>query len=278
MDNKIVSNDENLYAKYAEFELAASSADREKLGEDQKKIIDFALKKNFVNPKFKMKYFVTSGQTTPYSTLRQYFLELKNLEESCETIETKTKNWLLEIEILEQKIAIEKDEIKKKEFQIQYNQTQLDYKQYSRRLGQAYIEREQFIQLIQEFLDSSEGKTEDGRSLLEVFNTQEEDRYERQYWTVRLARQASMDITAFGKISQGNMDAIMQMPEEMQPQALALAHEFNMRVDGFSENIRNEVAKQLASDPEFSKLGVKPNLNKEITFSVAEDLDNVYNS
>jgi hypothetical protein len=51
-----------------------------------------------------------------------------------------------------------------------------------------------------------ENRTVDGQSLMTVFNTPLEDEYEKQYWVVRFAKQAAMDL-----LSYGNKEAFMPL-------------------------------------------------------------------
>lgn len=85
---------------------------------------------------------------------------------------------------------------------------------------------------------------------MDIFGTPEEDLYEREYWVVRLAKQASMDISSYGRISAGNLDAITQMPEDMQTDSIALAHEFSLRLDNVSEALRGQVHQMLLQSDE----------------------------
>jgi len=216
-----------------------------KLDDSQRELVDKALNATFVNPKFKMQHFVTSGQLTPFSTLKQYIIELKTIEEACETFEHNLQKFTIEREILEIKFKREIDELVKKELELQLATNTHTQTQNKRRLQQYYIEREQYIQLIQEFLDSPSGKTENGRSLLDIFGTTEEDNYEREYWTIRLAKQAAMDISSYGRISAGNLDAITQLPDKLQITTLSLAHEYSLKIDTASTAIRSDVHNSL---------------------------------
>lgn len=251
--NNIVKHEENLFKKYSDF----VSQDRDttngsKLSEDQKDTISKALNGVFVNPKFKMKHFVTSGQITPYSTIRQYMLELRALEEQAEIYEKTLKKAKLEIELLELKIAQEENLIRQKEMQIELIEKQYTIRGNSRKQAQLYIEREQYLELISEFNELPEAKTPDGRLLMDILDTPEEDMYEREYWMARLGRMAAMDISAYGRISAGNLDAIHQMPKDMSIQALAIAHKINLQNENLDLLIKNEVQnKLLASDPDF---------------------------
>lgn len=254
--NDIQKFESNLFAKYADYANSDHlETDSKILSNGQKQIVEKALNCTFINPKFKMRHFVTSGQITPYSTVRQWLLELRNAEEQCENLEHGLKKMELEREIIELRIEREQDPIVKIELQLELEKNKHNYKQNKRRIQQHYIEREQYTELMEEYLDGPDGKTPDGRSWLEVFGTPEEDVYEKEYWTIRLAKQAAMDISAYGRISAGNLDAITQMSAEQQSETLALAHEFNMRVDNLSNLLKTNVYQELLkNDPNF-KIG-----------------------
>lgn len=251
--NEIVKHEQDLFKKYSQY----ATSDREVtdstlLSEDEKDLISVALNKTFVNPKFKMKHFVTSGQITPYSTIRQYFLELRAIEEQIENFERTLKKHELESELCDLIIKNENDPIKKKQAEIEKLEKDFHYRSNKRRCQQIYIEREQYLELIREFNELPEAKLPDGRLLMDILGTSEEDAFEREYWIYRLARMAAMDISSYGRISAGNLDAIHQMPQDMAIQALALAHELNLRNDNLSLLIKNEVEKKLIqNDPNF---------------------------
>ena len=216
------------------------------LSEDEKKILEQSVNKSFVNPKFKMKYFVTDAQLTPYHRLRQLFLELKSMEESIENIEFLMKRLPTEMKIL--KLKQEKvDDIEKAQIELKLLELDRDLNQAKRRVAQHYIERHQYLDLIKEFLDSDESKTPDGRSLLEVFDTPEEDEYESLYWTTRLAKQAAMDILSFGKIMSGNLDAIVTLPPEQQNEVFAIAHRYSMQMESHQLSIKQDIANQFSA-------------------------------
>ncbi len=251
--NDIQKFESNLFAKYADYANGDHlETDSTVLSAGQKQIVEKALNSTFINPKFKMRHFVTSGQITPYSTVRQWLLELRNAEEQLENLEHGLKKAELEREIIELRIEKEQDPIVKIELQLELEKNKHNYKQNKRRVQQHYIEREQYTELMEEYLAGPNGKTPDGRSWLEIMGTPEEDIYEKEYWTVRLAKQAAMDISAYGRISAGNLDAITQMAAEQQSETLALAHEFNMRVDNLSNLLKSNVYQALLkNDPNF---------------------------
>lgn len=273
----------NLFEKYDEFTPHDSSNTHNKLlSPEQKAIVEKSMNLTFVNPKFKMEHFVTSGQITPYSTLKQWVLELKGHEEATENYEHTIKKIDLEIEVLELKLLKVDDEVEKKIIEIELLDKRKQNKQNKRRLKQLYIEREQFVELIQEFLERPESRTPDGRSLIDIFETPEEEEYEKQYWSIRLARQAAMDISSYGKISHGNLDAICQLPADMQNQTLALAHEVSLKIESANDYIRNETHKHLLVNDKEYKDNTSSNNKSSPKISLTEykegNINDVYRS
>jgi hypothetical protein len=252
--NEIKSWEENLFDKYSKFKTTDKlKTDHSLLEEEQTRLVESALNQVFINPRFKMKHFVPSGQLTPYSTIRQWLLELKTTEEAIETFELRLKRFDLEKEILELKIDREADLLVRKQLQLELLKTTQDLGSSKRRVMSHYMERENYLSIINEYLEGPHGKTPEGKSWMDVFNTPEEDKYESEYWTVRLAKQAAMDIVGYGRISAGNIDAITQMERAQQEESLALAHEISLRVESTSNHIRNNVHMHLLkNDPGYA--------------------------
>ena len=300
--NQVQAFTEDLFAKYKEYSSTDEAMTAVKyLTEDQKKLVAHSLNLCFLNPKFKMKHFVTNGQMTPYSTIRQYLLELKAMEEATETFEYMLKKMELEKEGLIMRLEIEKDPIQRNLLQLELLRNEKEYKQNKRRLAQNYIEREQYLQLIEEFKAGPDAKTPDGKDwITEVFgNMEEENKWEEHYWVVRLAKQAAMDVVAYGRVGSGNMEAITQLPDGLREQSMALTHEVSLHLEALSNGLRQEVhEKLLASDPHYRALmsGKRPEDLNKIEFNIEhltpikeesssnvnntpdQDLVNVYNN
>jgi len=274
--NQIQAYTEDLFAKYKEYSTTDTAMTNVKhLTEDQKILVGRALNLHFLNPKFKMKHFVTNGQITPYSTIRQLLLELKVMEEATETFEYMLKKMELEKEGITLRLAVEKDPIQLNLLALELLKNEKEYKQNKRRLAQNYIEREQYVQLIEEFKAGPDAKTPDGKDwITEVFgNMEEENKWEEHYWIVRLAKQAALDLTAYGRIGSGNMEAITQLGEGLQEQALALTHEVSLQLEALSNGLRQDVhEKLLATDPHYRALmtGKRPEDLNKIEFNIEQ--------
>jgi len=274
--NQVQAFTEDLFAKYKEYSTTDEAMTNVKyLTEDQKTLVGHALNLHFLNPKFKMKHFVTNGQLTPYSTIRQLLLELKVMEEATETFEYMLKKMELEKEGITLRLASETDPIQRNLLQLELLKNEKEYKQNKRRLAQNYIEREQYIQLIEEFKAGPDATTPDGKDwITEVFgNMEEENKWEEHYWIVRLAKQAALDVVAYGRVGSGNMEAITQLGDGLQEQALALTHEVSLQLEALSNGLRQDVhEKLLASDPHYRALmtNKRPEDLNKIEFNIEQ--------
>jgi hypothetical protein len=116
-----------------------------------------------------------------------------------------------------------------------------------RRLQDWYLERQHLVDLLTEFLASDEAKLKDGsgRTYMDIMNTDEEDKFEAEIWTNRLAKQAACDMMFYGRINSGNMDAILSMSPEQQADTLNLAINFGTQLQQYVNLLQNQVDKEL---------------------------------
>jgi hypothetical protein len=142
------------------------------------------------------------------------------------------------------------------------------------------------LDLMQEFQESEEAIVPDGsgRTYMDILNTEEEDLYEAEYWTNRLAKQAATDMLFYGRIGTGNMDAILSMSPEQQAETLALTMNFSTKIQQYNlqlqaaaeENLKLggivDNKELLAPASETSKLESPPTGE-----STDEDINDVYN-
>jgi len=259
MSSELQNITDNLHEKYKSMvtsDVLTPQTHAEMLDDDKKKLVELALNHSFLNPKFKMERFVPSGQLTPYSTVRQWLLELKSIEEQCERYVTLIAKYELEIPMLKAMIDKEEDPIKLSELKIRLIDKEYNYNCDKRRKAQHFIEREQYTDLLKDYLDGPSGKTPDGRSWLEVFgDMDEENEWEKHYWTVRLAKQAAMDIVGYGRVSAGNIDAITQLDTVQQQEATVLAHEIALRVEAMSHYARGQAHQHLLeTDNQYARI------------------------
>lgn len=211
-------------------------------------LIEFSLNKNWETPFFKLKHFVGDNEITPFGKLRQWLLEVSAREETIQYTEYGLKKIQLEIELEKENLEQTFSPSAKKLIELEIERRQREMLKTQIMLKDAYKEREYLLKMISDLLDTPEGKTQDGRPLTEVFGTPEEELYHKQYWILRLAKQASMDMLSMGRIGSGNMEAICNLDPTAQSQCLAIANDFSLKLDNQQLVIKQEVMKQLGMD------------------------------
>lgn len=260
------------------------------LSDKEKELLDYSLNKEWANPKFKMRWFVGETQITPFSKLRQWLLEVKSREEAIEKLEYDIDKWQIQIDRHTHIASNTTDEFDRREHELEARELSRTQVMTKRRLVNWYLERQQIIDLITEFLESDEALLPDGsgRTYMDIMDTDEEDYYEEEYWTNRLAKQAATDLLFYGRIGTGNMDAILSMAPQQQTETLALAMSYGTQLQKINQNIQLEVDTKLgienSADTSFL---VKPleldSANEKLTVSKKDsdegaDILNVYNT
>lgn len=232
--------------------------------ESDQQIVDIAFNKEWTNPKFKMQWFVGQAQVTIYGKFRQWLQELKSKEEAIEDLDYNMAKYDVEIARQQRIKELSPDELDVKYAEVELVKLNRDKTRSLRIIQNWYLERQHYLDLINEFLASDEGKLKDGtgRTYMDIINTDEEDQYERLLWTNRLAKQASCDILFYGKINAGNMDAILSLAPEHQTEVFALATNFSMQVQSHLIQLQD-------ISVETAKLGKAYNNNELIPPSAA---------
>jgi hypothetical protein len=91
-----------------------------------------------------------------------------------------------------------------------------------------------------------------------VFNTPLEEVYEKEYWTIRLAKQAAMDMLSHNSIGTGNMSAITVLSQGQQNEIFSIAHRYVLEMREHQEVIKLDQAKQLGiEDPNKPQITVE---------------------
>lgn len=202
------------------------------LNEVDRKLLDIAEDISFSLPKFKADNFVGGAQITPYAKLKQWLVELRQREDIVEHLEYLLRKKEIDIQLEHEKIEFITEPLRKELIEIGIKDMHIDLRKYQRNLKDAYRERQVFIDLIKEFIDSDEARLPNGMTLMDVFgNEQLEDKYEKEYWSIRMAKQAMLDMISYGRVGTGNLDSILMMSPEQQKEVLALASSYTVTVD-----------------------------------------------
>lgn len=210
-------------------------------------LIDFALTKSNATPMFKLKYFVGGAQLTPYAMLKQWLMELRARQESIDSIKIRLRRSEISVKQEEEKLEFAATDLQKEIIQLEIQDKRNDCIRYERQLRDYVIEKEDIVKLIKDFCDSEYGKMPDGSPLMSVFgNKQLEEDLEYQYWTIRMAKQAALDVMFYGRVNEGNMDAILMMNPEQQKQVLSLAVQHALEIDNGVNQLKENAAKKLS--------------------------------
>ena len=130
-----------------------------------------------------------------------------------------------------EKLAHSTNDIEKQYIEIDLKNIVKDLKRHQDAIVGALKEKDALLELIRELCEGPQGTLPDGTKLLDVFGNKElEEELERQHWVTRLAKQASMEMLAYGKIGTGNMDAIAMMAPKEIAECLQLTSDYTVRV------------------------------------------------
>lgn len=251
------------------------------LSEQEQQLIKIAMNKEWTNPKFKLKWFVGQAQITPFAKFRQWLLEIKAKEEAIENMEYEIAKHELECERFRRMRDEASDQLDSKLADIElWNRERLSYTS-KRRLQDWYLERQHLIDLCNEFMASEEAKLPDGsgRTYMDIMNTEEEDVYEAQYWTNRLAKQAACDMIFYGRINSGNMDAILMMDPKQQAETLALTVNFATKLQQYQQQLQVNADEALRSSLGLDMNSLttpKENTTKTIAVDDQKEMFDVY--
>jgi hypothetical protein len=196
------------------------------------KLMQISEDMSFALPKYKAYNFVGGAQITPYAKLKQWLLELRGREDAVEHLEYTVRKAELEIQMDQESKEFITDPKRRELVDLTIADKMIDIRKFKRNLKDAYRERQGFIELIKEFLESEEAILSDGTKLIDVFGKPElEEKYEHEYWTIRMAKQAMLDMISYGRVGTGNLDSILMMDPEQQKQVLTLASAYTISID-----------------------------------------------
>lgn len=223
------------------------NSDVSMLSDDEKTLVSRALNKEWTNPKYKLRYFVGQAQITPFAKMRQWLLEIKSKEESIENMEYEVAKTEVEYERFKRMRDQSNDELDRRLAEIEMWNTERIMYMSKRRLQDWYLERQTLIDLLTEFMESDEALIPDGsgKTYMDILDTDDEDVYEAEYWTNRLAKQAATDMLFYGRINSGNMDAILQMPSEQQAETLALTVNYSTKLQQYQLELQAQAEENL---------------------------------
>ena len=143
------------------------------------KLMQISENMSFALPKYKAYNFVGGAQITPYARLKQWLLELRGREDAVEHLEYTVRKAELEIQMDEESKEFITDAKRKEMVVLTIADKRIDLRKFNRNLIDAYRERQGFIDLIKEYLETDDATLPDGSKLIDVFgNPDLEEKYE----------------------------------------------------------------------------------------------------
>lgn len=237
---------------------------REGLKESQKNHIDLALQLEHGQPYFKVKHFIGDAQVTAFAKYRQFMLELRSREEIIENLLMNIAKQEATIEVIKEEMVeiTSPAKLKLKEFELITNKN--DLIKIHRRLKQAYEDRQNFLDALEDMYETGEAILPDGTDLKDAIqDPKKSHELETQHWRARLGKQAALDIIAMGRIGTGNMEAISMMPEEDAAAAMHIALDWSTRMNAAIAQMESTAIKELEEKKTFT-LALQEDRPKEL--------------
>ena len=154
---------------------------------------------------FQIKNFVVGAQMTPIKQLHQAAIEIDARELNLVQSDFEVKKQSLKIRIAEERLKRTDDELIKAELQLDILVTENKLEAIHRERSRIEAELKSFYEVIDYFNENY-----DIEQMLSMKDTLEID-----YWVKRLSKQASLDLVSGGRISNGNLSAMLDLPDEI---------------------------------------------------------------
>jgi len=217
-----------------------------KLDDNTTAMINLSTSYDWSIPEFKMKHFVAGSHIHPLHKIKQYLMELNSRYENAERFEQDLKKLEIEIELEHEMRADARYNAQKKLHDLEIENKKRSVAVAKEKYRHAVYEIEKVLKLITEFNNSSEGRDDSGRLYMDLMKDPAEcERIEAKYWEYRLAKQAALDMIAYGRIGIGNMEAIMQLDADAQNRCIAMAYEVLVTNEHRMTTISDNVVQRL---------------------------------
>jgi hypothetical protein len=209
------------------------------LGGIDAKILESAIQHNNGQTDYQAQHFVANSQITPYKKVRQALMELEVRHHAY--IEIKTS--LRKAEVYARKMGRDikayqemGDDISADLVEIDRDKNEYDITIWKRKLYQAEREIQSFLEIVKFYAPDEESLK---------YYTEENEMEERNYWILRMGKQAALDIIAFGRVGSGNMDSLAMMSKDEQVEALTIAIQYsgliNANISEISERVQEGI-------------------------------------
>ena len=195
-------------------------------------IIDHSRLTPFAQTEYQCRNYVLEQHPTKYAAIRQACMEVSQREQAIDKIRINHRKGQVKIQLLKRDQEAEPDPLRKELIQCEIDMEVLDAKAWEKKLLQGYQEQSYFLDYIKE--ECGDNEEEILQSL--KGNKQEEDKY----WIARMAKQSAVDMISTGTINAGNIESILQMPQEHQRGVLNAAMRYSGVVASGIDRLREQ--------------------------------------
>jgi hypothetical protein len=171
---------------------------------------------------FQINKFVVNSQHSAYRQFKQVLMELEVRKTTEETIKIDQKKNIAEQKLFDEKIAVETSPAQKEIYEIEKEKLIIALENSNRALGRTQSEAESLEKIYHWFKDNY-----DVQYFLDNQESLEED-----YWIKRMGSQAALEILTVGRIGAGNLEAMLQMGEDLFKKTLVEATRISRDVQG----------------------------------------------
>ena len=233
------------------------------LSEKQNEIVRMCQQFDWSTPEYKLKNFVARSHIHPMHQLRQLMLELNAKQEMIDSFKYDEEKFELEIQLEMEKKELAQFEAQKKLHDLEAKTIGHKLAIVREKLRTVIQEHKKILKLIEEIDNGPQGRTTDGRRYLDLmYDPQQNEEIESDYWEYRLAKQAALDMIAYGRIGVGNMEAIMQLDADAQNKTLAMAYEVLIQNESRMNKISDAVVQRLNNGQTVSDIHLLANISQ----------------
>jgi len=233
------------------------------MNENQNSMVLKAQQMDWSVPEFKVKHFVGGSHIHPLHRIQQYLLELNSRMEMMGTYEYEISKFKAQKELEYEKREVAAFKSEKTLCEIEIADIDRKIKATEGRIFSLSQDIKKYMNLIEEFNNSPEGRDKDGVLYYDILSDPvKREAIEAEYWEYRLAKQAAMDMVAYGRIGSGNMEAILQLDADSQNKCIAMAYEVLITNETRMNLIQEKVVERLESGRTVSDIGKLMNIQK----------------
>jgi len=154
---------------------------------------------------FQIKNFVVGAQMTPMRQLYQAAMEIEARESNLVQSDFEEKKQKLKIRIAQEKLKLTDDPLLQAELELEILTLENKLAGIAKEVVRMNAELKSFYEVVDHF-----NAHIDIDDMLSMRDTLEID-----YWVKRLSKQAALDLICTGRISNGNLAAMMDLPDEI---------------------------------------------------------------